>query len=67
VCYHYDSGNVEILPDSRHEEATGRELIAALRQLQPEVGGFLAKRHGALRQLYCGLDKRGQMARGVTA
>ena len=76
------------------------KLIAALRQLQPEVGGFLAKRHGALRQLYrsstkqrtvrlptpkpgrndpcpcgsgkkfkrcCGLDKRGQMARGVTA
>jgi hypothetical protein len=52
VCYHYDSGNVEILPDSRHEEATGRELIAALRQQQPDVGGFLAKRHGVLRQLY---------------
>ena len=33
VCYHYDSGDVEILPVSRHEEATGRELIAALRQL----------------------------------
>ena len=38
--------------DSRHEEATGRELIAVLRQLQPEVGRFLAKRHGVLRQLY---------------
>jgi hypothetical protein len=100
VCYHYDSGAVETLPDSRHEEATGRELIAVLRQLQPEVGRFLAKRHGVLRQLYrsstkqrtarlptlkpgrndpcpcgsgkkfkrcCGHDKRGQMARGVTA
>ena len=59
VCYHYDSGDVEILPDSRHEEATGRELIAALRQLQPDVGGFLAKRHGALRQLYrCSTKQR---------
>jgi hypothetical protein len=52
VCYHYDSGDVETLPDSRHEEATGRELIAVLRQLQPEVGRFLAKRHGVIRQLY---------------
>jgi hypothetical protein len=52
VCYHYDGGDVETLPDSRHEEATGRELIAVLRQLQPEVGRFLAKRHGVLRQLY---------------
>jgi SEC-C motif-containing protein len=52
VCYHYDSGDVEILPDSRHREATGRELIAALRQQQPDVDGFLAKRHGVLRQLY---------------
>ena len=52
VCYHYDSGDVEILPDSRHEEATGRELIAALRQQQPDVDGFLAKRHGVLRQLH---------------
>jgi len=51
VCYHYDSGDVETLPDSRHEEATGRELIAVLRQLQPEVGRFLAKRHSILRQL----------------
>ena len=59
VCYHYDSGDVEILPDSRHEEATGRELIAALRQLQQDVGGFLAKRHGALRQLYrCSTKQR---------
>jgi SEC-C motif len=96
----HDGGDVETLPDSRHEEATGRELIAVLRQLQSEVGRFLAKRHGALRQLYrsstkqrtarlptlkpgqndpcpcgsgkkfkrcCGRDKRGQMARGVTA
>jgi hypothetical protein len=47
-----DSGDVETLQDSRHEEATGRELIAVLRQLQPEVGRFLAKRHGVLRQLY---------------
>jgi hypothetical protein len=52
VRYHYDSGDVEILPDSRHEEATGRELIAALRQQQPDVDAFLAKRHGVLRQLY---------------
>ena len=43
VCYHYDSRDVAILPDSRHKEATGRELIAALRQQQPDVGGFLAK------------------------
>jgi hypothetical protein len=33
------------IPDLRHEEATGRELIAVLRQL-PEVGRFLAKRRG---------------------
>jgi hypothetical protein len=48
ACYHYDSGDVETLPDSRHEEATGPELIAVLRQLQPEVERFLAKRHGVL-------------------
>jgi SEC-C motif len=52
VCYDYDSGDVEILPDSRHEEATGRELMTALRQQQPDLAGFLAKRHGVLRQLY---------------
>ena len=57
VRYHQDSGDVEILPDSRDEEA-GRELLAALRQMQPNVGGFLAKRHGVLRQLYRYSTKR---------
>lgn len=57
VRYQHESGDVEILPDSGDEEA-GRELLAALRQLQPHIGGFLAKRHGVLRQLYRYSKKR---------
>lgn len=56
VRYH-DSGDFEILRDPGHQEA-GRELLAALRQLQPNLGGFLAKRHGVLRQLYRYSTKR---------
>jgi hypothetical protein len=67
ISFDYGSGRHEILQESADQSLEGEDLLTALKEVQPDLKAFFARRHAALRQMYLRYSERDEERRRTLA